>query len=89
MRCTRRGIEQIAPDPRLVSQAEGSILSNQGIDEIKTKYVVMLGIGMEMHAVALLYQRDLAQARTPAIEPRVKLRLRTLPWPCSTIRPLL
>jgi 3-oxoacyl-[acyl-carrier-protein] synthase III len=26
--------------------------------EIKTKYVVMLGIGMEMHAVALLYQRD-------------------------------
>lgn len=29
-------------------------------DEIKTKYVVMLGIGMEMHAVALLYQRDLA-----------------------------
>jgi 3-oxoacyl-[acyl-carrier-protein] synthase-3 len=26
-------------------------------DEIKTKYVVMLGIGMEMHAVALLYQR--------------------------------
>lgn len=27
-------------------------------DEIKTKHVVMLGIGMEMHAVALLYQRD-------------------------------
>ncbi|WP_230179954.1 hypothetical protein [Aquabacterium sp. CECT 9606] len=28
-------------------------------DEITTRHVVMLGIGMEMHAVALLYQRDL------------------------------
>jgi 3-oxoacyl-[acyl-carrier-protein] synthase-3 len=29
----------------------------RSFDEIKTRYVVMLGIGMEMHAVALLYQR--------------------------------
>ena len=27
-------------------------------DQIETDYLVMLGVGMEMHATALLYQRD-------------------------------